>query len=249
MSLLPFNKANCLAMLNTLYPPVTTNQPTPQLTPTILDGQRKGFFRYIQGVETNGVNILRNIIHQGKREGDENGWAVVRETVDKYLRAANGIIDECFEITGPDSFNPQSEESIRKSKKTDSGVSFASNDRPSTSNSHSSRKSIPTSPEPKAPRQGGSTLEKIAREIRKMRSRHDMRNDVKNVKKDIKEPKGESKTLKKMKSTSALVQRDPNRNGGSSDGSNIPAFDADEMKRKRMLWEAKQHRKMPSNEL
>jgi hypothetical protein len=246
MSLLPFNKANCLAMLNTLYPPVTTAQPTPQLIPAVLDGQRKGFFRYIQCVETNGVDILYNIIQQGKRTGDDNGWAVVRDTVDKYLRAANGIIDECYEITGPDSLNPHSEEQVRKSKKTDSGVSFATGDRPSTSSSSSSRremKALPPSPEPKAPRQGGSTLEKIAREIRKIRSRTDISQEAKTATKE------KVRSLKKMKSASALSERDRNLNSGSSEGATVPEFDVDEMKRKRMLWEARQHRKMPSNEL
>ena len=245
MSLLPFNKANCLAMLNTLYPPVSTVQPTAQLTSKILTSQRNGFFRYIQGVERNGADILHNLIDQGKRPGDINGWAAVRDTVDKYLRAANSIIDECFEITGPDSLSPTSEENIRKSRKTDSGVSFATGDRPSTSSSGSSKtreKPLPPSPEPKLPRQGGSTLEKIAREIRKIRSRNDMRNDAK------KETKERSRSLKKMKSASALVERDGNIASSSSDGTNPPNFDAEEMKRKRLIWEAKQHRKMPSNE-
>ena len=43
MSLEPFNKHNCVAMLNTLYPPVATSQPTKLLTAVILKRQRDGF--------------------------------------------------------------------------------------------------------------------------------------------------------------------------------------------------------------
>ena len=76
MRLEPFSKANSIAMLNTLYPPTTATPPT-------------------QGVEKNGKDLLRNLEHQNKRPGDENGWAFLRETLDKYLRTANGVIEEC----------------------------------------------------------------------------------------------------------------------------------------------------------
>lgn len=91
MLLAPFNKANCIAMLNTLFPPVTeaTVTPTSQLTPQILKSQRDGFFRYISAFETNGRQILDKVITQGAPEGEANGWPLVREALDKYLRIAN----------------------------------------------------------------------------------------------------------------------------------------------------------------
>ena len=99
MRLTPFSKANCIAMLNTLYPPSLVEAPTRQLTTTILDSQRDAFFRYIRAVEKSGKSVLSNLENQSRRPQDENGWPVVREIVDKYLRAANSIIEECFAVT------------------------------------------------------------------------------------------------------------------------------------------------------
>ncbi|KAL8823991.1 MAG: hypothetical protein Q9191_005388, partial [Dirinaria sp. TL-2023a] len=132
MRLEPFSKANSIAMLNTLYPPATSSPPTRQLTSAILASQRNAFFRYIQAVEKNGKGILKNLEHQGERAGDSNGWTVVREVVDKYLRTANGIVEECQEITSPQSLDPASPEYHRAERRSDSGISFASADRPST---------------------------------------------------------------------------------------------------------------------
>jgi hypothetical protein len=233
MLLEPFNKANCIAMLNTLFPPVMSAPPTSHLTLRILNTQRKGFFKYILEVERNGRHALDNLIKEGSREGDRTGWPVVRDTVDKYLRAANGIINECFEINGLESLENHPEEWQHRSRNIDSGVSFGLVDRPSTSSSAGStkllNKPLPPSPAPGEPKHTShSTLERIAKEIRKMRSRGDLRETVKDAKERV-------RSLKKMKSTSVLRERD--RNVGSSSSEN--SFDADEFKRKRMDWEAK----------
>ncbi|KAH0542105.1 hypothetical protein FGG08_003485 [Glutinoglossum americanum] len=205
MSLLPFNKSNCLAMLNTLYPPSHTSQPTPQLTVAILNAQRNGFFRYIQGVEKNGPRILENLVQQGRRpeKGEENGWYSVRESVENHLRAANAMIDECSAITDIESLLPvnESEDKRRKGRKVDSGVSFATDDRPSTgsSSTHLKDKSIPPrSPSSMTAGRGGSTLERITREIRRMRERKKVEEGHR------KDEKPKTKLLKKMKSTNAL---------------------------------------------
>lgn len=250
MRLEPFNKANSIAMLNTLYPPATNSSPTPQLTSTILDSQRGGFFRYIQGVEKNGKGILSNLEQQGKRPNDENGWAVVRETVDKYLRTANGILEECSQITGVDSFDPESDECRHGGRRADSGISFVSADRPSTTNSnysdkerasnkHFHNKPLPPEPMPKqapaltpCPRKGGSTLERIAREIKKIRSR----SDVQEISR--KEEKDRNKGLKKMKSFGDLGKSKHTRTGSGGD----QIYDAEEMNRKRMIWEAQREK-------
>lgn len=252
MRLEPFNKNNSIAMLNTLYPPTTATPPTRQLTITILTSQRNAFFRYIQGVEKNGKSILKNLEHQGKRPEDANGWAVVRDTVDKYLRTANGVIEECLEVTSPDSLNPRSEEYRRHDRRADSGVSFATGDRPSTSSSTGSKhnnKPLPASPTtappqppmlvPKSPnKKRGTTLEKIAREFRNLRTR----NDVTEIRQDVRElpPRPETslkkeRTLKKMKSTSSI--------GGSRakharTGSDDHCFEIDDLQRQRMILEA-----------
>jgi hypothetical protein len=205
MSLLPFNKSNCLAMLNTLYPPSHTSQPTPQLTVGILNSQRNGFFRYIQGVEKNGPRILENLIQQGRRleRGEEDGWPSVQECVENHLRAANAMIDECSAITGIESLLPmdKTEERRRNGRKVDSGVSFVTDDRPSTGNSTTTStdsKGGPVSPISAFPSKGGSTLERITREIRKMRERKKAEEGQK------KDEKSRAKLLKKMKSSNAL---------------------------------------------
>ena len=238
MRLEPFNKANCIAMLNTLYPPTTTQMPTSQLTPLLLSQQRSGFFRYIQCVERNGKVTLSNLEHQGQRPNDSNGWAIVRETVDKYLRTANGVIEECVEVVGTDSFDPTSDYH-RHGRRADSGVSFATADRPSTSSStgskHSSNnnnKPLPASPPPFIPpvsKKKGSTLEKIARELKILRSRTEVKE---NARKDEKE---KVRTLKKMKSTGTIGGRSQHSRTNSADNR---AFDIDELQRQRMILEA-----------
>lgn len=264
MRLEPFSKANSIAMLNTLYPPATSTPPTRQLTPTILASQRNAFFRYIQAVERNGKGILRNLEHQGERPGDSNGWTVVREVVDKYLRTANGIVEECQEINNPSSLDPSSAEYYRAQRRADSGVSFASADRPSTSSSNGSRNnSIPSNssrtnslkplPEcpptelpafpPASPKKRGTTLEKIAREIRLLRNRNDARESdprhVPTLAQDIHPP---AKSLKKMKSTSSIGgARSKHVRTGSGDCGPM-AFDIDDLKRERLIMEARREK-------
>lgn len=199
MRLDPFNKANCIAMLNTLYPPTTATPPTRQLTAAILASQRNAFFRYITAVEKNGKSILSNLENQGARKGDANGWAVVRDIVDKYLRTANGVIEECMDVAGPEYFEADAEAFRRNQRRADSGVSFATGDRPSTSGSISSGSKMnpptPSKPLPKSPqfppislphaqtappcppplKKRGTTLERIAREFRNLRNRNDVK--------------------------------------------------------------------------
>ena len=215
MRLEPFSKANSIAMLNTLYPPSMSTAPTRQITIHILNSQRSAFFRYIQGVEKNGKAILKNLEQQGQRLNDANGWIVVRDVVDKYLRAANGVIEECLEVSGPEYFDPEIEAHRRSDRRADSGVSFAPGERPSTSSSTGSKSNFPMkdkplpaslahsgSPVPPTPKKRGTTLEKIAREIRNLRSRSDVKEMSSNHSSEVKEPKVRS--LKKMKSTSSI---------------------------------------------
>jgi hypothetical protein len=309
MSMIPFNKASCLALLNTLYPPTTIPtaqfvQPTVQLTPKILSQQRNGFWRYIGAVEKNGPSILAALMDQHKRPGDATGWTSLYETLDKYLQNASSIIDECYEISTSDhatmtsptyvSFSPADADLDGSRKKFDSAVSFASTassssnrnstqshpTRPSTSSSasthsrmHSKEKPLPEIPLPspveEAPkRPAGSTLERIAREIKRIRSRADIKDASKrrpstattlsadSVMTDDKQSPptlGKERniipklSLRRLRSTSALKVRDanlPSSAPASRDGSNdvgeVPAFDVEEMKRARMIWEAQQ---------
>jgi hypothetical protein len=308
MSMIPFNKAACLAMLNTLYPPTTIPtaqfvQPTAQLTPKVLSTQRNGFWRYIGAVEKNGTTILATLTDQHKRPGDATGWTSLRDTLDKYLQMANSIIDECYEIGGRDSVNLASPTGASFSsadvdmdgnrRKVDSGVSFTSTTssssnrnsaqshqtQPSTSSTtsvqshkHPKEKPLPEKPLPlpveEAPKKAaGSALERIAREIRKIKSRGDIKATSRNrpstavpagdaVMTDDNQPpptQGTARRLRpklslsRMRSTGVLKERDFNTASSAPagrDGANmmgeVPAFDVEEMKRRRMIWEAQQ---------
>ena len=309
LSLVPFNKSNCIAMLNTLYPPTGLQtahfvQPTAQLTPTILSTQRNGFFRYITAVEKNGTAVLASLMDQHKRADDETGWTVLQETVDRYLRMANAVIDECHEVGGRDgsgarspavaSFGSTADDDGPR-RKFGSGTSFtSSNDssnrnsgqshhtRPSTSSSVSlhSRATSKDKPLPDRPalddagpsKPAGSTLERIARELRKMKSRGDLKDanrsrpsttvaarspdvDMADAAPPPTPPGRDRKllpkmSLRRMRSNSALRERDintppsvPASRDGPAGEVPVPAFDVDEMRRRRMLWEAQQKKK------
>jgi len=261
MRLEPFSKANSIAMLNTLYPPTTAIPPTRQLTAHILESQRNAFFRYIQAVERNGKGVLKNLENQGQRKEDVNGWTVVREAVDKYLRTSNGVIEECLEVAGPEYFELENEAHRRVDRRADSGVSFATGDRPSTSGSSGGRsntstmdKPLPASPPrsapparpapsaPPTPKKRGTTLEKIARELRNLRSRNDVKeisSSYNSPEHNSKEPKGRS--LKKMKSTSSIGGLKSKHARLGSDEA-MTDFNIDDVRRQRMIWEAQKEK-------
>ena len=253
-------------MLNTLYPPATATPPTRQLTAHILASQRGAFFRYIGGVEQNGKGILKNLEHQGQRPGDPNGWAVVREIVDKYLRTANGVIEESLEVTGPEFFTAEAETIRRIERRADSGVSFAAGDRPSTSSSIHSKNGVDpvnkahlnSSPHltkshtiPPTPKKRSTTLEKIAREFRNLRNRNDVKElshsrtgaspelEFNGITSATKEPP-RSRGLRKMKSTSS-IGRDKVRHSRSGSDEPMPDFDMD-ARRRQMILEARREK-------
>lgn len=236
-------------MLNTLYPPIgpTQTTPTPQLTPAILQAQRDGFIKYIKNVELKGPNVLHNLIKQGAREGEETGWPAVHQQLEMYLRLANHIIEDCQHVTDVDYFESVDEADKRKGRKVDSGVSFGSEKRPSTSSSEKRLTDKPLPPSPAEVRvintlsKGGSTLERIAREFKKLKTRS--RIEVEEiVKSDPLEPK--AKSLRKTRSLGALRLRNFSSITISSRQSEMPAFDPDEMRRQRLIYEASASRDM-----
>ncbi|EER44212.1 conserved hypothetical protein [Histoplasma capsulatum H143] len=277
MLLPPFNKANCVAMLNTLFPAVISVRPAAHVCERMLMEERHTFFRYICQVEDKGQRVLDPLILKDRRPGESTGWPVVHEYINKFMCSAIDIINECFEINNRDSLEEQSGYNrTSKGRKVDSGISFGSNSdyrRPSTSSStgntnnndsntninHSYsgstssvnggplNKPLPPSPAPKTAKipktpkasktSSSSTLERIGKELRKMRSRGDFNED--------KPPRSSRSvsTLRKMRSTSILGERD--RNLGSSHGEG--EFDAEEFRRKRMIWEAKHNHNHAGN--
>ncbi|MCJ1282873.1 hypothetical protein MMC26_002199 [Xylographa opegraphella] len=269
MRLAPFSKPNCIAMLNTLYPPTPTFPPTPQLTPTILSSQRNAFFRYIQAVERAGKGVLVNLEQQSRRPHEPNGWPVVRDIVDKYLRTANAVIDDCVAVASAADLDLPAG---KPGRRADSGVSFASSDRPSTSTGHTSGsggggglntdKPLPASPRlqqacpPTPSKTRGSTLERIAREIRRIKTRSAENRSKQNP--DNHSPptataaaagnKGgalhKKRSLKKMKSASSALGRAASETrgyhsrGGSGERTGLGLCEIDDAKREQLIRDA-----------
>ncbi|RMD42301.1 hypothetical protein DV735_g2831, partial [Chaetothyriales sp. CBS 134920] len=290
----PFSKANCIAMLNTLYPPTTLSagrfvQPTQQLTQTILTQQRNGFFRYIQAVERRGAYVLTSLMQQHRRAGEATGWPSLREILDNYLTTATSILDECHEVSSM-AISPVSssfssvdlDDECRR--KLDFGLSFGSassrtssqshETRPSTSSSFSTQSfktsddktvGLGTDAQTTSSKSAGSTtLERIAHELRKIKSRSNIREQpvsrttsaasdgaakpAESESSQMRSPSRErsqalKRTLKKIRSNGTL--RDgfslrPGSRGGQGSPVDIPAFDADEMRQRRQEWEAQQ---------
>ena len=255
LSLLPFNKHNSVAMLNTLYPPVTSAQPTSKLTPAILRNQRDGYFKYIQSVEKSGPRILGTLMQQGKGFGDENGWSAVTRTLGMYLQLANSIINDCTQVVDLQSVSPRKNSdttTTRQPRKVDSGVSFNVSEGASSRSNSIVEPNSPTEParpktpsgirfpestRPNTPSGGkhGTALERIARGLKTIgRSR----TVTEMIIDDATPPAApeKPKMIRKMKSMGAIE----GRNGSKSDvsSSTAPAFDADEMRRQRMKFEA-----------
>jgi hypothetical protein len=233
------------------------------LTEHTLNAQRNAYFRYIQVVEKNGKQVLTNLEQASKRPGDANGWPVVRDIVDVYLRKTIGLIEECKAMKGPDDFAL-----ANKDKRTDSGVSFASTSsfgntrkqsierrpvpdaRPATSTGNSS----PVSEKSESPRpsiserkNSGSTFERIARELRRIKSRS---SENKEFSPELtKRPSFNEKrpSLRKMKSTGGLNRETSKKDGkhsreNSSDRSAVSQFQytIDDAQRERLIREARQ---------
>ncbi|KAF1963340.1 hypothetical protein CC80DRAFT_3482 [Byssothecium circinans] len=234
LSLAPFNKLNCMGMLNTLLPPQHGKLPSKLLNPQALKNERAVFFDYIQQVQKSGPSVL-----DGLANGDTTKWDVAQIDVDKYLRIAKSIIDGCMATLGTDDF--KCVEEPRKGKKTDSGVSFGSEVRPSTGSSIEELRPISPAPSHKSSK-GFSKLEKLTREFKRMRvkTRPDVEEMVK-MEQDLPmvgENKG--KAVKKARSLASIKGRNSSSTSlaGSRKGSDAVPFDAEEMKRARQMYEA-----------
>lgn len=154
LSLEPFSKQNCLAMLNTMFPPIPNNEPWTQpsrlLTERSLNDYRAGFFEWIKRVETSDASVLDPVMQQGKRPAyldergymveDATGWPAVRDALDIYLDKANACLEDCRTVESIDSFDSEGKKKphdstdytlssgreSRSGRKADSGVSFNS---------------------------------------------------------------------------------------------------------------------------
>ncbi|CAG7921682.1 unnamed protein product [Penicillium olsonii] len=215
----PFNKANCLALLNTLLPPVRygSDGPTQKLTPKNLENHRNNFFYIIASYEKNPA-VLHDVMHQGVRPGDTgNAWPALHDTFDRYLSAVMEMIDECALVNEP----PPPAIIAGHSRRTDSGISFGP--RPSTSHSSDDfgiEKPLPEFPVPTdGASKHGSVLERFAHSLSSW------------GKKDGKK----ARNLKKMQSCKDLKSTDKYKPIPDFTKMN---FDLTEEKRRRLIDEA-----------
>ena len=243
----PINRTDCLSMLNTVFPPMHDQTRLPSLLdPQTLKEERRCFFDLITGVQKSGPAVLHSVIVKNKGPEDVTGWPSVQTVVDKYLRVAKNIIDDCLKTTGPEAFDRYADVHS-KEKKHDSGVSFGSQRRPSAgSNLHERQASEPLPNFAPAPK-GLSKLEKITREFKRMRVKP--RPEVEEITKPSQraatdsipqttEPAGR-KTLKKARSLASLkFSNSSSLSLASRKGSDAVPFDADQMKKQRMMYEA-----------
>lgn len=249
LSIQPFNKLNCMGMLNTLFPPMQdpTKLPSPLLDLEALKAERDGFFKWIRQVQKEGPSVLKPIMDMNKGQDDETGWSAVHKVIDKYTKVAKSMIDDCLHTAGPESFAEH-----RAGKKTDSGVSlggrsFVSDRRPSVASSlHEQHvpEPMPTyAPAPKTL----SKLERITREFRRMRvkPRTDVeeivRIDQRSAAEYVPQPDDGTgrKSLKKAKSLASLKFGNGSSVSLSSrKGSESIPFDSEEMKKHRKMYEA-----------
>lgn len=239
LSLQPFNKLNCMGMLNTLLPPQSASGgklPSPLLTHQTLRQERDSFFHYITQVQKQGPGVLEKLT-----QGETTKWSVVQKEVDKYLRVAKNIIDDCMATMGTEDF--KSIDEPRKGKKTDSGVSFGSDMRPVISSSIHEQPLRKASIDSQSTSKGLSKLEKLSREFRRMRVKS--RPDVEEiVKRDHELPlvgDSKGKSIKKARSLANLRGRNSSSTSvaGSRKGSDAVHFDPEEMRRARALYESR----------
>ncbi|KAK4904687.1 hypothetical protein LTR49_025908 [Elasticomyces elasticus] len=243
LSLLPFSKHNCIAMLNTLYPPVVTTQPTSKLTPAVLQQERQGLFKYILSVGQKGPIVLSNLMDQGKAVGDSNGWPSVTRTLRMYIQLANSIIAECSDIVDVDDVSPRRDRDSNGSRtacKVDSGVSFKSSVQDSRRGSSNAHPTSPIEPiaRPKTPSgaKNGTTLEKLARGLKSIgRSRTDATEMVETAAPlpSTSPALGRPRGLRKMRSLGSLHSRET-----TPKLADAPTFDADAMRLQRLKYEA-----------
>ncbi|KAH7081719.1 hypothetical protein BKA63DRAFT_217025 [Paraphoma chrysanthemicola] len=249
LSMQPFNKLNCMGMLNTLLPPMhnQTKLPSPLLNVQTLKDERDGFFDYIRLVQKNGPEVLKPVMTMNRSPDDETGWPAVQKVVDKYTKVAKQMIDDCLATAGPESFDRYSDQH-RTGKKTDSGVSFGSQRRPSVVSSMHREQAPEPVPTFTSTTKGPSALERITREFRRMRVKP--RTEVEEIVQikqrtviDSNPPSTPAnsgrKTLKKARSLASLkFGNGSSLSLASRKGSDAPVFDPEQMAKHRMLYEA-----------
>jgi hypothetical protein len=233
MWLEPFHKGNCIGMLNSVFPPRLANSEAPsvpiaEMTPEQVTEYHQHFFKAICTIEREGKGAVESLLTKGARPGDETSWSMVHDLLEKYLNIATETINDCAEVKGREYLEAEAEARNKTHKRNvDSGVSFTSvRESVATTDSRAPTpldKSRSPTPDTKPAK---STLGRISHQLRKMRSRPEIKETSK------------VKMVSKKKSLTALVS---GRSASSSSAESY--FDVDEFKRKRMIWEANERKK------
>ncbi|CAI7647305.1 unnamed protein product [Penicillium bialowiezense] len=172
-------------------------------------------FMFIINYEAN-PGILKPVMAQGARAGEENGWPALYDVFNRYLNLVLEVIDECALINEPAHVDKSGH-----SRRTDSGISFGPSlpSRPTTAHSSDTEKPLPEFPAPSSDgsNKHGSVLERVAYSISSW---------GKNGKK--------ARNLKKMQSCKELNSE---RIKMPTDFSKM-SFDLTEQKRRRLIDEA-----------
>lgn len=261
----PFDKHNCMGMLNTLWPPIPSSIPD-GISNDIVQSQRKDFFKTINSIPGKGMADIDRLIVEHAKEGEPNGWPCTAHMMNKYMQKADEVIELAEQIQTradldthapprtplpePVSSPSLDQAPVRKGRKqVDSGISFGSamTKRPSTSGSDSTTNSFYKQQlstfefsEPKS-----STRERMSRVLHRL-SRKKTTGDLASHSKAEKPEKPEtekSRTLRKMRSLGAIAHEFKYRNMSgatltdSRHTSVSEPFNAEEMKRQRMAYE------------
>jgi hypothetical protein len=244
----PYNKLNCLGLLNTLFPPAHDSTKLPNfLDLQAFNAERSWFFDRIRLVGESGPSILEAATQVNKAPGDTTGYPSVQRILDKYSRVAKQMIDDCLATAGPESFAEH-----RAGKKTDSGVSlggrsFGSDRRPSVASSLHEQHVLEPMPSYTPSVKALSKLERITREFKRMRVKP--RPDIEEIVQvnqrsavDYVPQPAEStgrRSLKKARSLASLkFGNSSSLSLSSRKGSESVPFDPEQMKKHRQLYEA-----------
>ena len=209
MSLQPFNKPKCLALLNTLYPPTGYSAPTFHITAEVMEANRRDFFRYMTAVESDGPAILDPLVRQGARasRGEVTGWPALWQTLERYLDGASTIIAESSAVNGVESIVKKRDgEKSRKSRPANTRAATPT-PTPITREPPPSE-SVSTHPSDEPPRKPGGTFDRLVAGLRRISGGGGGSGESKKKAADSKP--GESflaRTIKKAKSTTTLRDR------------------------------------------
>ncbi|KAI5289366.1 hypothetical protein KEM54_003998 [Ascosphaera aggregata] len=239
MMLTPFNKGNCLAMLNTLFPPKLRAPPARHVSIQRMANQRHIFLDYIKTVEKDKCTDCLHKLIANKRYNGSTRWPDTHYYIEKYLVYSNDLITACHQLSYYG--NLEGPRTTRRGKQ-DSGISISSDERPASSGTNATSSSGGTSTSkfsrPHASTvfgDGRPTLEKIGKELRKIKSRGNL-NSAAEKKPHHTKSLG---ALRKIKSLGRLKGGD--RSGDSLRQSYYidSPFDVEEFKRKRINYETK----------